>query len=381
MTVATGVSYNSEHILPYLEGMKTVYYVSYRKNLSKKAKLKLHCYELYKYHHIKVSDISKTICIDRSTIYRWIKQTKMALQIRRYQYLEPKSSIPKHRPRDKVITPEYAQYILDIRDTYKCGKDKIHYYLKLDYDIKMSPSTIGRYLSRLPKTEDPRYMGVKKKSRLIKRTSPLIRPKDVIDKLEERAFERFQIDTKYWSGNGDMFYVITAVDTQTRMAYARAYRRHTANCARDFLRRLNYVFDISDSNAYIQRDNGTEFIAQFEQEANKFNITLITNYVRRPQMNTFVERFNRILKEECLDYNSYVDTVQEANGILKNFLIMYNFQRVHAGLEYNTPFERYLEMKFGKPVEYIEKHMHSLSQRLWTCTLPCKPCGFLVNFG
>ncbi|MBD3329577.1 hypothetical protein GF357_03725, partial [Candidatus Dojkabacteria bacterium] len=107
MAVASGVQMSSTHILPFMPGMKTVYSVSYRNNLSDKAKLKLHCYELHKNENMKPSQIAKVLNKHRSTIYRWINQTKKALQIRRYQYLEPKSRSPNSTPREKVITPEY----------------------------------------------------------------------------------------------------------------------------------------------------------------------------------------------------------------------------------------------------------------------------------
>ena len=362
-----GVSMSSKHILPFNKGVQVVWGIAYRNDLSDEGKLKLHAYHLHKDQHISIPNISKVLNIDRSTVYRWIKQVKIALRCRRYQYLETRSTRPKTAPRTKVITHKIGEYILHIRDTYKCGKENISEYLKLDYGIHISPSTIGRYLKKLPRSQDPRYMGRTKAVVVHKRNKDIVRIKDVVDILEHRAFERFQIDTKYWVCKTRTFYVITAIDVITRMIFAYAYSRHTAYCARDFLRKLNYLFDISDSNAYIQKDNGGEFLAEFEEEAKLYGITLVTNYIRMPKMNGYIERFNRTLEEELLNYNQ-VSTTKEANALLHEYVIKYNFLRLHGSIGKMSPFEKYSELLFKQPITTINLDLPNLSHMLWTST-------------
>jgi len=136
------------------------------------------------------------------------------------------------------------------------------------------------------------------------------------------------------------------------MLFARAYSTHSSNAAKDFLKRLDYLFNIKESKAYIQRDNGSEFMGGFEQQANKYEITLVTNYVRTPQMNGFIERLNRSMKEECLEYHMPT-TVQSANEYLHKFLILYNFERMHDSLDDLTPFEKACELKFMRPLQVL----------------------------
>ncbi len=379
MNVAMGVNMNSKHILPYHPGVKVAYSVTYRSKLSEKAKLKLHCYNLHKYEGLKVTDIAKVVGKDKATIYRWINQTKTALRVRRYQYLEPRSRKPNKVQRKKRMNEEYMQYILKIRKEYKCGKDNIHRYLIQDYGVYISPSTIGRYLQKLPRSKDPKYFDLHSKSKTKRRKrKDLVRIKDVVDVLENRAWERFQIDTKHWVVNNRKFYIIVAIDVVSRMVFARAYSRHTANCARDFLRKLDYLFNVSNSQAYIQRDNGSEFMAEFEEEAKNFNINLLTNYVRCPQMNGFVESFNKILKNECLLYNTAF-TTKEANKILRDYLIKYNFLRIHGSIGHKVPFERYLEDMFQDTIKAIENNLPSLSHMLWTYSKKQKTFKIMYN--
>lgn len=370
MAVAQGVAMQSHYILPYLHGLKGITGLYYRNNLSEKAKHKLKAYQLYKYEKIKMDTIAIVFDVHKATVSRWIKEVQKAKEIGRYEILEPKSTTPHNTPREKKIDVDLKKVILEIRGEYKCGKDKIATYLQRDYDIKIAPSTIHRFLTKLPRCKDPKY--TKKKSKVTKRNrrKELIRINQVVDRLTYRAFERFQIDTKHWVINNRTFFIICAVDVITRMAFAYAYTRHTANCARDFLIKLNYLYSLRGSKAYIQRDNGTEFMGEFERECENMDICVVTNYVRQPKMNGVVERFNRSLKEEVLQYND-VYTVQEVNECLKNYIITYNFDRVHDSLDKLTPFEKCCEMKFNMQYDKIFEFKLPLLQRYRTCTNCC----------
>lgn len=374
MAAAQGVQTRTQYILPYSYGIKTAFSVSHRLRLSYEARRKLEVYELYKTRKHKMKDIALIYQVHKSTISRWIKQVKKAKEVRRYQILEPKSKAPKSTPREKILNDEDKEDILEIRREFKCGKDNIHRYLERDYNKKISPSTIHRYITSLKPTEDPLWMY---KNRTVKtrktRSKKLTRIKDVEKELENRAFERFQVDTKYWVINGRTFYVIGAIDVVTRMVFTYAYTRHTSRCARNFLEKLNSIFDIEESEAYIQRDNGTEFMGEFEEAAEEFKIKLLTNYASCPQMNGFIEKFNDILKRELLEYEM-PETTSELNECLREYLIKYNFRRMHGSIGHITPFERYSELTFRKPIALIKKFHTGLLHMLWTqsglCILP-----------
>ena len=344
MAVATGVSMNARYILPFTPHGKNISSIKYQSELSLKAQNKLKAYELYKLGKLTMQDIADIFEVDKGTVSRWINQAKIAKSIRRYQYLEPKSTAPHRKVRKKKIDFNLKDKILDIRDKRKCGKEKIAKYLKDEFDIKIHPSTIQRFINSLNPIDDPKFQN-RNVIKFKKRYKNLTRLKDVFDKLTHRAFERFQVDTKYWVINGRTFYIVTAIDVVTRMMFAYAYTRHTAICARDFLTKLNYLFNLEGSKAYLQRDNGSEFMAEFEEQADRFGITSITNYVRIPKMNGYVERLNRTIKEECLLYN-IPDTVVEANKYLGEYILDYNFERIHSGINDNTPFEKFCDITF-----------------------------------
>jgi len=370
----------TRYILPFVPQGKSIASHFHQENLSGRAKLKLKAYQIYKLDKLSMREIANIFEVDVSTISRWITQVRKAKQIRRYTILEPKSKAPKNTSRKTVLTPQIKEQILSIRDKYKCGKEKIAKYMYRDYDIKISSSTVHRYLKKLPASEDPKTFN--RVSRLSQHDTSKskrrkIRYKDIKGSIEGRAFEHFQIDTKYWTINSRSFYVVAAIDVVTKMLFARVYINHSSRAAKDFLERLDYLLDIRDSKAYIQRDNGSEFMGDFEQQADKYNITLITNYVRTPQMNGFIERLNRSMKEECLEYHM-PNTIQEANEYLHDYLILYNFERMHEGLDDLTPFEKACELKFKQPLEHLLHSCYDLLHFYRTSTSSCPNPKLLI---
>jgi transposase InsO family protein len=82
----------------------------------------------------------------------------------------------------------------------------------------------------------------------------------------------------------------------------------------------------------IQSDNGSEFSQHFTE---RISMAHRHSRVRKPNDNSFVERFNRTLQNECLE--STVTDVSAFNLALTPYLHYYNTQRLHMGINFNTP--------------------------------------------
>ena len=226
MAVTTGTSMSAKHILPYSTGVRVAYSSYHQSNLSSKAKRKLEAYQLYQTGKLTMQEIATVLSVHKSTVSRWIENVTEAMHSGCYQVLEPKSTAPYNTPREKVLTMENKQQILEIREKFKCGKDKIEIYLKRDYNITISSSTIGRYLKKLSLRDDPMFYNRNKVKRKRKRRrKPLIRPKEIFDKLEHQAFEHFQVDTKYYIINSRTFYIINAKRSPCSLARKEVERR------------------------------------------------------------------------------------------------------------------------------------------------------------
>lgn len=137
--------------------------------------------------------------------------------------------------------------------------------------------------------------------------------------------------------NGTKRYVITAIDVETRFAFAAAYETHSSITASDFLQKLKTVTPYPIT--HIQTDNGSEFEKYFEQRCKQYNITHFHTYPRSPKMNAHVERFNGTISEGFIEKNRSLmaQDIQKFNDHMIIWLLWYNTQRPHQSLGMKTP--------------------------------------------
>ena len=88
----------------------------------------------------------------------------------------------------------------------------------------------------------------------------------------------------------------------------------------------------------MQSDNGSEFEKYFNKYLEKKGITHYYNYPRHPQSNGHIERFNRTIQEQYLEWDGLED-IEKINEGLMNYLLWYNIERPHQGLGGKSPIE------------------------------------------
>jgi len=149
-------------------------------------------------------------------------------------------------------------------------------------------------------------------------------------------------------------YIITAVDIKTRYAFAYAYKRHDSHSARDFFQKLEEVFPYKIKA--VQTDNGSEFHKYFRNYLQINNITHYWNYPGRPYRQGHVEKYNRTIQEEFIDWNEVLlEDVNQFNQKLINWLLWYNIERYHWSLNLTSP------------VDYLLNNSY-VSEMCWTNT-------------
>ena len=97
-------------------------------------------------------------------------------------------------------------------------------------------------------------------------------------------------------------------------------------------------------------DNGGEFTAYTSRKAKQihffetmlkiFGIRHSYTQPYRPQTNGKIERFWKILNQECLRLQTRNQTKEEFVAELSGFMYRYNYQRRHGGLDYQTPLDK-----------------------------------------
>ncbi|MCW5590229.1 MAG: transposase family protein [Legionellales bacterium] len=121
--------------------------------------------------------------------------------------------------------------------------------------------------------------------------------------------------------------------------------------------RVTQLLDhIASSRGYpemIRVDNGPEFTSrEFKQWAKKNHILICYIQPGKPAQNGFIERFNRIFREDILDMNLF-GNLSEVRDLIKKWIPLYNHERPHESLAGLSPsrFEEYRLKTVGNKLE------------------------------
>lgn len=128
--------------------------------------------------------------------------------------------------------------------------------------------------------------------------------------------------------HGSRRYIITFEDIYTRFGFAWATTSHASLAAKEFFDYCIQVFPFPIS--FVLTDNGSEFAKHFSEELKRLHLTHFHTYPKTPKMNAHVERFNRTIQEEFVNY--HVGSLLEPdvfNRKLIDWLVWYNTVRVH----------------------------------------------------
>ena len=306
--------------------------------LSPVAKTRLAFLEFYK-EITDVSVVCRAFKISRETFYKWKKRYNPA----DLSSLEDLPKTPQTKRTD-MLSFTKQQELKKYREKYiKQGKIKLAKMWQEEYRENISSWQFQKVIEKYElyhdkikakklKIKKDRYRGAKK----IRINT--INPKDYVS--ADKPFF-FCCDSIVLYLPWGKRYILTAVDYFNRLGLARSYTTKSSLSAFDFLLRLNIVVD--GKIAAILSDNGSEFAKYFEAACKKLNIAHFFTRIRTPEDNPKNERFNRTIQEEFVEVNEYFEpllsetNLSQANRILTDWLIFYNFKRPHQALAYLTP--------------------------------------------
>ena len=103
-------------------------------------------------------------------------------------------------------------------------------------------------------------------------------------------------------------------------------------------------------------DNGSQFISlDFKRLMQKLEIQQVFSRRNHPETNGKIERMNKSVKHEAIRVNSPA-TYQEAVEILNKYGYEYNYQRLHAGINFLRP----ADMFFGRGQTILRERQEKL---------------------
>lgn len=304
--------------------------------LTDKAKLKAKILVFWEKHGLEAT--LDAFPVKRSTLFLWKKQLKEGQG--RLEALNEKSKTPKVK-RKRLWPLEIQEEIKRLREEHpNLGKDKLHILLEPFCNQKglkrPSVSTIGRLIKDLGGLRIfPQKITHFGKIKPLKRTKKLRKPKGF---KATHPGHLVELDTIERFIFGIRCYVITFIDVYSRFTFAWATRSHSSLAATDFFRKIQKVFPYPVE--YLQTDNGSEFAKHFTKLIKSLYLIHYHIYPRSPQHNSHIERYNRTLQEEYIDYHSFQLTEPlKFNQGLIDYLLWYNTQRPHWSLKLQSPLQ------------------------------------------
>lgn len=260
-------------------------------------------------------EVARYFGYDQSTVIRWAKKADR----RNMGPIPTLSSKPHHHP--NALSRDVVSAIIGKRlERNRCGQ-VVHEELRRE-GVEASLSSVQRTLDRCS---------------LTKKRSPWKRPHDRTERPEASFPGAFvEIDTIHLqSPRGERVYVYTAIDLCSRWSYAWAVDRIGTKKSVEFMRRVGEA--ASFGIRLVQSDNGPEFSIGFTRAMRQSGISHRHSRVRRSNDQAHVERFNRTIQEECLDY--VPRSVSRLRKAILEYLPYYNGERIHMGIGYRTPEE------------------------------------------
>ena len=320
--------------------------------ITKKAEERLKILQYWKKHGLEAT--TDAFGAKRSTLFNWWKIYKESGY--RLESLNPGSQARKNTNKREIhplILKEIKRLRLEVcpnMSKAKVKKDLDKYCIKLNLPI-YSESKIGRIIKEKKIYHHRQKVSHFGKVETVKKKKKERKPEDLAVKAPGDLIEIDTIVKFIW---GMKRYIITAVDIKTRYAFAYAYKKHDSASAKDFFKKLEQVFPYKIKA--VQTDNGSEFHKYFMQYLEKRNIVHYWNYKGQPYKQGHIEKYNRTIQEEFIDWNEILlEDVDQFNQKLVDWLIWYNTERYHWGLDLTSP------------VDYLLKN-NWVSNMCWTNT-------------
>jgi transposase InsO family protein len=311
-----------------VRGFMTVYRdaLRYRYMITEKALKKAKIIVFWEKHGLATT--MEAFGIKRRTLFDW--KRKWEEGGKKPEALNEKKRAPQNK-RKRIWSEEVIAEIKRQRWEHpNLGKEKLFPILNQFCKTKSipcpKPQTIGRLIKDMGGLRMfPQKISHFGKIKKINRQKVLRKPKDFKATYPGHCVS---LDTIERFVNGSRRYVITFEDIYTRFSFALGTTSHASLAAKEFFELCLKVFPFPIT--FVLTDNGSEFKKHFAEELKRLHLTHYHTYPKTPKMNAHVERFNRTIQDEFIDYHTNeLLNLAEFNRKLVDWLIWYNIDRVH----------------------------------------------------
>ena len=267
--------------------------------------------------HLPIAVAARKSGIHRTTLWRWYKRWEMLGYGGYIRNIPTKSSRP--RTCGRAVSQTVVDRVRHYRRKYGRCATITHAHC-IQEGTQVSLSTVRRILYRLGLVVRKRYYRYRPQT-----------PRPAADKPGALV----QTDTIHLADyrTKRKTYLYTLVDVYSRWAYAEYHTSISQERSAQFLARAETYAGFHF--ACVQADNGPEFGTWLRDSLEARGTVLRHSRVRKPNDNAFVERFNRTIQEECVGSTNPFSA--ELYGKVLTYLAYYNEERLHLGIQCQTP--------------------------------------------
>lgn len=275
---------------------------------------KLNCVKSILNSSYSLNYISKTRNVPKSTLHKWICK---------YQIYGTEFVVPKKRgPREKELNPYFISLVIKLWREHKYGSQKLLFLLKesgFGVSERQIQKILNKYNLRMNKRKRPSQISFVRYER------------DFKDELWHTDWSKCPFTGKN---------LIIFIDDYSRyVIHAEIFEFATLD---NTLLAFRNAISKAGKPKEILSDNGVQFTNtrnrgdkthRFYKFCKANNIKHILGRIHHPQTNGKCERWFGTYKLEFDERFNYLD----------EFVLFYNEKRIHQGLNYQVPAERYLE--------------------------------------
>jgi len=302
--------------------------------LSKAAKQRLKWLDFYQSHGCNARLTCRHFGIAHRTFYRYLNRFKQ----QGLRGLESQSHRPK-QVRQPLTPPVVINCVRNLRKANpELSKYKLAVILKRDYGYSLSPSSIGRLISRHQLFFAP---PVKPKGHPQRRAS-LKRIRKPAHYRVSRPGDLVEVDVKHLPSIGTKRYAFTAIDVVSKQATVHV--ASTISASQGALAWHKAVLRLGLPKAVLT-DNGSENLGAFAELVKSQRIPQYFTHPYSPKEKPHVERFIGTIERECLQWGNLALSVRDQQELIDTWLAKYHSYRPHQALGYLTPDEFTAKLK------------------------------------
>ncbi|MCF8012540.1 MAG: DDE-type integrase/transposase/recombinase [Clostridiales bacterium] len=281
--------------------------------------------------------------------YRW----KRKLKAQGLEGLKNHKSSPVSCPHS--LLDEERQAIIDYALEHPDVRHrKLTYNMQDENIVYVSPSTVYRVLKSEELIPEKDYHEQQKADGKIEVSGP--------DQM-------YHIDITYIPVNTQHSYLISILDGYSRkIIHSELSLTMTAEDMKRVLNKAMFKAGLfekpKDKRPVLVSDNGTQLVANsFKEFLKEWNIKHIRTAVRHPESNGKIEVFHKTIKYENVYIKEQYESYYEAKEDIKNFIEYYNSSRLHQGIGFVTPDQKYNGKEEKIKNQRKQKHQNAIERR------------------